>query len=191
MVNCNDTISHFCNYSLIHFNWDNLLTCQQISIDVIAKIMCLQRVCVDVHAWIARLMKHVYLIIKKKKKITWLNIINIARSCLSKSIAGEFHTIESVIRRMQGTPILLAARHFLVRKFPTFTFRFPLFIPSLTFLPSKIPLSDYSSSRRISLRFLTLLPFNLPFNPSLWIRRSIILREIEKVISMLYYIIFS
>lgn len=37
----------------------------------------------------------------------------------------EFHTIESVIRRMQGTPILLAARHFLVRKFPTFTFRFP------------------------------------------------------------------
>ena len=134
----------------------------------------------------ARLFDH-----SKKKKITWLNIINIARSCLSKSIAGEFHTIESVIRRMQGTPILLAARHFLVRKFPTFTFRFPLFIPSLTFLPSKIPLSDYSSSRRISLYFLTLLPFNLPFNPSLWIRRSIILREIEKVISMLYYIIFS
>lgn len=189
MVNCNDTISHFCNYSLIHFNWDNLLTCQQISIDVIAKIMCMQRVCVDVHA----LCVNCTFIwsLKKKKKITWLNIINIARSCLSKSIAGEFHTIESVIRRMQGTPILLAARHFLVRKFPTFTFRFPLFIPSLTFLPSKIPLSDYSSSRRISLYFLTLLPFNLPFNPSLWIRRSIILREIEKVISMLYYIIFS
>lgn len=136
MVNCNDTISHFCNYSLIHFNWDNLLTCQQISIDVIAKIMCMQRVCVDVHALCVNCT---FIWSLKKKKITWLNIINIARSCLSKSIAGEFHTIESVIRRMQGTPILLAARHFLVRKFPTFTFRFPLSFPPLPFSLPKYP----------------------------------------------------
>lgn len=84
MLDCNDRLQ-FCNYSLIHFNWNNLLTCQQISIDVIVKIMC--NACLDTHAWIARLMKR-YSIIKKRKKITWLNIINIGGSCL-KSIAGN------------------------------------------------------------------------------------------------------
>lgn len=65
MFNCNDTL-HFCNYSLIHFNWNNLLTCQQISIDVIVKIMC--NTCIDTRAWIACLMKR-YSIIKKKNHL--------------------------------------------------------------------------------------------------------------------------
>lgn len=85
MLDCNDRL-HFCNYSLIHFNWNNLLTCQQISIDVIVKIMC--NACLDTHAWIARLMKR-YSIIKKKKKNHLIKYYKyIGRSRL-KSIAGN------------------------------------------------------------------------------------------------------